>query len=227
MEYKRNVDVQLTELSESLALPAKGLGHPKRLEMLEMLAQGECAVEALARKVGLGVTTTSAHLQTLRRCGLVVRRRQGVHIHYRLAGDDVAALIVLVRRVARAHLAGADLASRAALGLDAPDSTVEPVGRTALLKRLRAGEVVVLDVRPQGEFESAHIPGAISVPLAELVDRLEELPLDREIVAYCRGEFCVLAHEAARVLRASGRRAAALGEGMLEWRAAGRAVARS
>lgn len=212
----------LAELYEALIQPAKGLAHPKRLQILELLAQGERSVDALAVASGLRVTTTSAHLQTLRNSGLVARRREGQRIIYRLAGDDVAALLVLTRRVARAHVAEVEPARRAALGLDAgPDADVEQIGRDELMTRARAGDVVVLDVRPTAEFAAAHIPGAVSIPVDELAARLDELPSDLEIVAYCRGEFCVISYDAARMLRAAGRRVRVLDESLLEWRAAG------
>jgi DNA-binding transcriptional ArsR family regulator/rhodanese-related sulfurtransferase len=227
MEFNGNQDSARAALAEALALPAKGLGHPKRLEIMEILAQGERSVEDLSQAAGLGLTTTSAHLQTLRRCGLVARRREGTRIHYRLANDDVAVLIVMVQRVARAHLAEVDLVRNAALGLGPSDADVEPLGRDALLDRARAGDVLVLDVRPEVEFAAGHIPGAISIPLDALPGRLGELPDGLAIVAYCRGEFCAMAHDAAGLLRAEGHRATVLGEGMLEWRAAGQPVATS
>lgn len=211
-------------LADVFALPARGLAHPKRLEIMEILAQGERSVDELSHVAGLGVTTTSAHLQTLRRCGLVARRRDGTRIHYRLASDDVAALIVMVQRVARTHLSNLDLVWDAALGLPSGVGT-QPVGSEALLERARAGDVVVLDVRPHVEFAAGHIPGAVSIPLNELVGRLDELPDGLEIVAYCRGEFCAMAHEAVRLLASMDLRASVFGEGMLEWRAASRTVA--
>jgi rhodanese-related sulfurtransferase len=208
--------VAKAELFDSLARVGKALGSGKRLELLDLLAQGERSVDALARAAGLGVTTCSAHLQTLRQAGLVSTRRDGTKIHYRLAGPDVAALYTRMRDVATAHSAQVAAARDAYLG---PDDA-EQVTRDELLRRARAGEVVVLDVRPAEEYTAGHIPGAISIPLDELDHRLAELPTDAEIVAYCRGAYCVLAHDAVRLLTARGHTAARLTEGMLEWRLA-------
>jgi rhodanese-related sulfurtransferase/DNA-binding transcriptional ArsR family regulator len=199
----------------------KALSSGKRLELLDLLAQGERTVDALAKAAGLNLTTASAHLQTLKQAGLVATRREGVRIHYRLAGDDVAALYVLLRRVAQTHQAGVEAARTTYLGHDQPQG----VGREELLARAQAGEVVVLDVRPAEEYTAGHIPGAISIPVEELADRIAELPADTEVVAYCRGEYCVLAHDAVRLLNARGRRAVRLSDGMLEWRLADLPVA--
>jgi rhodanese-related sulfurtransferase len=173
-------------------------------------------VEALARAAGLSVTLTSAHLQTLRQAGLLAARRDGTRILYRLAGGDVAALYADLRAVAAAHLPDVTAAAAAYLGTDDCDE----IDRDTLLARLEAGGTVVLDVRPAVEYAAGHIPGAVSIPVDELADRLAELPADTEVVAYCRGTYCVLAHEAVRLLTADGRRAARLAEGMLEWRRA-------
>ena len=215
-------------LYDELAQPAKGLSHPKRLLLMELLAQGERSVDAVADASGLGVTTTSAHLQTLRHCGLVMRRRDGQRIYYRLAGDDVAALLVALKGVARAHRAAVEPARRAALGLDVDDrAEVEQIGREELIARARTGDVVVLDVRPETEFAAGHIPGALSIPIDELADRLNELPPELEIVAYCRSEYCVMSYDATRLLQAAGRRVRVLDGGVTEWRLAGQPVARS
>ncbi|MCZ2525019.1 ArsR/SmtB family transcription factor [Streptomyces sp. NPDC059506] len=203
-------------LYETLARAGKALANGKRLELLDLLAQGERSVDALARAAGLGLTTASAHLQTLRQAGLVATRRDGVRVHYRLAGDDVAALYALLGRVARTHLAEAGPARAAYLG---PEDT-DRLTREELLERLRAGTVTVVDVRPAEEYAAGHIPGAVSVPLDELEARLAGLPDGGEIVAYCRGANCVLAHDAVRLLTARGRRALRLDDGMLEWRLA-------
>jgi rhodanese-related sulfurtransferase/DNA-binding MarR family transcriptional regulator len=208
--------VAKAELFDSLARVGKALGSGKRLELLDLLAQGERSVEALARAAGLGVTTASAHLQILKQAGLVTTRRDGTRIHYRLAGADVTALYARLRDVAAAHSAHVAAARDAYLG---PDDA-EQVGRDELLRRVRAGEVIVLDVRPAEEYAAGHIPGAVSVPLDQLDQRLSELPGDTPIVAYCRGAYCVLAHDAVRLLTARGRAAARLTEGMLEWRLA-------
>jgi rhodanese-related sulfurtransferase/DNA-binding transcriptional ArsR family regulator len=209
------------ELFDSLARVGSALGSGKRLELLDLLAQGERSVEALARAAGLGVTTASAHLQSLRHAGLVSTRREGTRIHYRLAGPDVAALYAALRDVAAAHSADVAAARAAYLG---PADT-ERVTREELLVRARTGQVVVLDVRPAEEYAAGHIPGAVSMPLDQLADRLADLPADTDVVAYCRGAWCVLAHDAVRLLTARGRGAARLVDGMLEWRLADLPVA--
>ncbi|NUP16301.1 MAG: metalloregulator ArsR/SmtB family transcription factor [Streptomyces sp.] len=201
-------------LYEAFAASGKALASGKRLELLDLLAQGERTVEALAKAAGLNLTTASAHLQTLKQAGFVTTRRDGVRIHYRLAGDDVAQLFALLRKVAETHQAAVSPARQAYLGNDGADE----VTREELRERARAGEVVVLDVRPVEEYLAGHIPGAVSIPVGELADRIEELPADLEIVVYCRGEYCVLAYDAVRLLTGRGRRAIRLSDGMLEWR---------
>ncbi len=203
-------------LFEALAVVGKALCNGKRLELLDLLAQSERSVEALATTAGLGLSTASAHLQVLRQSGLVTARREGTRIRYRLAGDDVAALYALLQRVARAHQAAAEQARTAYLG---PDDTDE-LTREELLERLKAGTAVVIDVRPAEEYAAGHIPAAVSIPLGELEARLAELPEDTEVVAYCRGSNCVLAADAVRLLTARGRAARRLADGMLEWRLA-------
>ncbi|MXM67654.1 metalloregulator ArsR/SmtB family transcription factor [Streptomyces sp. HUCO-GS316] len=203
-------------LYDAFARTGKALSSGKRLELLDLLAQGERTVDALAKAAGLNLTTASAHLQTLRQAGLVATRREGVRIHYRLAGDDVAALYALLRRVAQAHQDAVEPARTAYLGT----ADGEEVGREELLARAAAGEVVVLDVRPAEEYAAGHIPGALSIPVEQLADRISELPEQTEVVAYCRGAYCVLAHDAVRLLHARGRRALRLTDGMLEWRLA-------
>ncbi|TQK51345.1 ArsR family transcriptional regulator [Streptomyces sp. SLBN-118] len=203
-------------LYDAFAHTGKALASGKRLELLDLLAQGERTVDALAKAAGLNLTTASAHLQTLKQAGLVATRREGVRIHYRLAGEDVAALCALLRQVAHTHQAGVETARAAYLGT----GEAEGVGREELLERARAGEIVVLDVRPAEEYAAGHIPGALSIPVGELADRIAELPTDIEVVAYCRGEYCVLAHDAVRMLSARGRQAVRLADGMLEWRLA-------
>ncbi|AWZ08582.1 MULTISPECIES: metalloregulator ArsR/SmtB family transcription factor [unclassified Streptomyces] len=203
-------------LYDAFAHTGKALSSGKRLELLDLLAQSERTVDALAKAAGLNLTTASAHLQTLKQAGLVSTRREGVRIHYRLSGDDVAALYALLRKVAQTHQAGVETARTAYLGNDQP----EEVGRDDLLARAQAGEVLVLDVRPASEYDAGHIPGALSIPVEELAERIAELPADTEVVAYCRGEYCVMAYEAVRLLNANGRRAVRLTDGMLEWRLA-------
>jgi rhodanese-related sulfurtransferase/DNA-binding transcriptional ArsR family regulator len=210
-----------TALFEAVAVAGKALSNGKRLELLDLLAQGERSVDALAKAAGLGLTTASAHLQTLKQAGLVATRRDGTRICYRLAGDDVAALYKELLDVAAARLAVAERARRAYLG---PDDTDE-LTRQELLDRVRSGEATVIDVRPAEEYSAGHIPGAVSIPLQELEARLSELPDGTEIVAYCRGANCVLAHEAVRMLARRGRPARRLADGMLEWRLADLPVA--
>jgi rhodanese-related sulfurtransferase/DNA-binding transcriptional ArsR family regulator len=209
-----------TVLYEQFARAGKGLANPKRLELLDLLAQGEYTVEALAAAAGLGLSTASMNLQTLKDAGLVRTRRQGTFVHYRLAGDDVAALLALLRTVATTHLADADRAAAGYLGTASAEPS-DAVARGELLRRVRSSDVVVLDVRPATEYAAGHIPGAVSLPLDELEHRLDELPADLEIVAYCRGAYCVLAYDAVDRLTAAGRSARRLQEGMLEWRLAG------
>lgn len=209
-----------TAMYEQFSRAGKGLSSPKRLELLDLLAQGEYSVESLAAAAGLGLSTASMHLKALKDSGLVRARREGTFVHYRLAGDDVAALLALLRTVAAAHLADADRAATHYLGVPFSDDS-DAVARDKLLRRVRAGEVVVLDVRPAGEYTAGHIPGAVSLPLEDLENRLDDLPADMEIVAYCRGAFCVLAHDAVERLAHAGRPARRLHEGMLEWRLAG------
>lgn len=208
-------------LFEAIAATGKALSNGKRLELLDLLAQGERSVEALARAAGLGLTTASAHLQALKQAGLVATRRDGTRIHYRLAGDDVAVLYKQLLQVAQAHQPAAGQARIAYLG---PDDT-DRLSREELIERVRAGTATVVDVRPSEEYAAGHIPEAVSIPLDQLERRLSELPAGTEIVAYCRGANCVLAHDAVRLLRRRRRRATRLEEGMLEWRLAALPVA--
>ena len=206
-----------TALFDQFARVGKALASGKRLELLDLLAQGERDVASLAHAADLGVTSASAHLQTLRQANLVTTRREGTRVLYRLAGRDVARLYAQVRDVARSHLPDVEAARRAYLG----DDGGQPVTRDQLRELSRGGSVTVLDVRPREEYASGHIPGAVSIPLDELAERLSELPDDGHIVAYCRGGYCVLAHDAVRLLAARGRPAQRLADGMLEWRLAG------
>lgn len=204
-------------LYAEFAAVGKVLGNPKRLELLDLLAQGPRSVEDLAAAAAVGMSTCSAHLQTLREAGLVEPRRDGKRIFYSLTGDDVVGLWEHLRRVAQVHRPHTEVARRAYLG---PEDT-EAVDTDELLRRLDSGDVVVLDVRPDPEYAGGHLPGAIHIPLEELADRLAELPQDREVVAYCRGQYCVLAHDAVRLLNAQGLRARRAADGVLEWRLAG------
>ena len=205
-----------SRLFDQFARVGKALASGKRIELLDLIAQGERTVEALARASELGLTTASAHLQILKGANLVTTRREGTKVYYRLAGNDVAELLGLVKAVGDAHLPDVGAAARAYLG-----PATEQVTRAELLARVRSGRVAVVDVRPGEEYDAGHIPGAVSIPLDELADRLAELPDDHDVVAYCRGAYCVLAHEAVRLLTARGRSAVRLEHGMLEWRLAG------
>lgn len=209
-----------TALYEQFARAGKGVANPKRLELLDLLAQGEYTVEALAAAAGLGLSTASMHLQALKDAGLVRTRREGTFVHYRLAGDDVAALLALLRTVATTHLADAERAAAGYLGTSTSVQS-DAVARDELVRRVRNGKVVVLDVRPPTEYAAGHIPGAVSVPLDQLEHRLADIPADVEIVAYCRGAYCVMAYDAVDRLTAAGHTARRLHEGMLEWRLAG------
>jgi rhodanese-related sulfurtransferase/DNA-binding transcriptional ArsR family regulator len=203
-------------LFEQFARVGKALSSPKRLELLDLLAQSERTVDALARAAAVGVTTCSAHLQALKQANLVATRKAGTKVYYRLAGGDVAALYTRLQAVAAAHLPDVEIARTAYLG----PADSEPVSRDELLHRVKLGRVTVLDVRPAEEYAAGHIPGAVSIPLDQLADRLEDLPADTEVVAYCRGAYCVLAHDAVRLLTAHGHRARPLAEGIIEWRVA-------
>jgi rhodanese-related sulfurtransferase len=210
-----------TEMYQEFARVGKALANPRRLELLDLLAQGERSVEVLAGRADLGLTTASNHLQILKQAGLVSTRKEGTRVYYRLAGTDIAALWAELRDVASTHLAEVDRVRSAYLGAD----DVDEVTRDELLQRLEAGDVTLIDVRPREEYAAGHIPGALSLPLDELADRLASLPADTTIVAYCRGFYCVLAREAVRALTASGLHAIRLRDGMLEWRLANLPVA--
>ena len=203
------------DLFDAVAEVARALGSGPRLALMDLLAQGERSVEQLAGGAGLSVANASRHLQVLRRAGLVSTRREGPRVHYRPAGDDVLELWLSLRAVAAARVSEVERAARDYLGEE-----VEAIGREELVSRLGSGEILVLDVRPRVEFAAGHIQGARSVPLDELEARLAELPEDAEVVAYCRGPYCVYAHEAVRRLRAAGRRARRLEDGWPEWRLA-------
>jgi rhodanese-related sulfurtransferase len=207
---------------EQLARIGKAVASARRLELLDLLAQGPRTVEVLAREAGLGVANTSQHLGALRAAELVTSERHGLFVTYRLASGEVAAFFRALRQLAESRLAEIERLTRDFL--DAR-GVLEPVDREALLDRVRRGEVTVLDVRPTEEYGAGHIPGALSVPLAELEQRLAELPRDQEIVAYCRGPYCVLAVEAVRLLREHGFRAVRLEDGIPDWRARGFDVA--
>ncbi len=207
-------------LYEQFARVGKALASPKRLELVDLLAQGSRSVEDLAAAAGLGLGSCSAHLQVLQRARLVTTCKRGTRVFYSLSSDDVARLWTGVREVAAALLAEVAPARDAYLG-----GQVEEVSREELLRRAAAGDVTVLDVRPAAEYDAGHIPGAVGIPVAELDRRLAELPAGTEVVAYCRGPYCVFAHDAVRLLRARGIPARRLAGGMPEWRLAGLPVA--
>jgi len=204
-------------LFEAIALMGKGFASPRRLELLDLLAQAPRTVDELARVSGQSSANTSQHLQALHAAGMVTRAREGTSVRYALAGDEVLALWLALRDASVARLAEVERAAREYLGED-----VDAIGRDELIARLRAGDVVLVDVRPAEEYEAGHIDGARSIPIQELEHRLAELPADREVVAYCRGPFCAYAHDAVRRLRAAGRDARRLQDGWPEWRLAGR-----
>jgi DNA-binding transcriptional ArsR family regulator len=206
---------------EAFAAIARALGHPHRLEILEHLAQGERGVEALSERSGMSVANASQHLQQLKRAGLVSSRRDGKFVLYQLADDNVLGLLGLLRQLAERNLAEVD---RIVRGYFAQRDSMEPVSRAELLERMRKGLVTVLDVRPADEFASGHLPGAVNMPLSELEARLAELAPGLEIVAYCRGAYCVLSFEAVAALRTRGFQVRRLEDGFPEWRAAGLVV---
>ena len=208
-------------LYEQVARIGKAVSSPKRLELLELLAQGEKTVEVLATELSVDIKLTSAHLKALREAQLVSSRRDGKYVIYRLAGPDVAGLWVTLRKVAEAHLAELRLALEQMV---ADPHTLSAVGREDLLEQARRGEVIVIDVRPLAEYEAAHLPFARSLPLAEIERRLSELPRDKDIVAYCRGPFCLLSDEALALLQARGYRVRKILDGVSEWQAAGMPV---
>ncbi len=205
-------------LNEQFARIGHALSSPKRLELLELLHQCEKSVETLAGNSGMSIANTSRHLQVLRGAGLVETRRDGIYIIYRLADEQVASLVSNIKQVAESRLAEVE---RVLTDLNNELDELEVVDRRRLMKLAKAGEIIVLDVRPEDEYLAAHIPHAISIPLASLKSRIDQLPRDQQIVAYCRGPYCVLASEAVRMLRHRGFRAQRLGDGIAEWKAAG------
>lgn len=219
-----NNRIRKDHLYEQVARIGKALASPKRIEMLEMLAQGDKSVEALASAVAIDVKLASAHLKALKEARLVESRRDGKRMHYRLSGKDVAQLALTVRRVAEEHLLELRLALQQMVA--DPDRLVQ-VGRKELLAQAKRGDVVVIDVRPQDEYDTAHLPYARSIPLPELALRLAELPRDVEIVAYCRGPFCLMSDEAVTLLRERGYRARKSLDGISEWLADGLPVVRT
>ena len=207
---------------EQFARVGKALSSPHRIELVELLAQGPRTVEALSKLADMTVANTSAHLQVLRSAGLVESTKEGLFVTYRLADPCVAELLLVTRKVAEARLAEVARITRAFL---AENAQLDPVDADDLRARVRAGEVTLLDVRPEEEFEAGHIPGALSVPLPALAKRLSDLPRRREVVAYCRGPYCVLAVEAVKLLRARGFKAVRLEDGVLDWASHGLKIA--
>lgn len=201
----------------------RALGSAHRLELLELLAQGERPVEALAAVVGLPIANVSQHLQYLRRAGLVATRKEGLFVHYRLAHPAVADLVSALGRVAESQVK--DVQQLVRDHLTARDD-IEPISRVELSKRLREGSVTVVDVRPPEEYAAGHVPGAINLPLRNLGARLEGLPKRREVIAYCRGPYCVMAFEAVARMRRQGIKARRLEDGYPEWARAGFPVER-
>jgi len=201
-----------------LARIGKAVGNGNRLEILEFLAQGERSVDDLAGAAGLTVANTSQHLQQLRQSGLVVSRKQGLKVYYRLSSDDVVSLIYTLRVVARRHLAEVDHLVNSYLTVK---DNLEPVLRKELLSRVREGLVTVVDVRPAKEYAAGHVPGAVNIPVADLERQLDRIDPEQQIVAYCRGPYCILAFDAVAKLRARGYHARRLEEGFPEWRQAG------
>lgn len=206
------------QILEQFAAVAKALGHAHRLNLLEFLAQGERSVEALSQVAGLTVANTSQHLQHLRRSGLVTSHKRGLHVFYSVAGEDVIGLLRALRQTTERHTAEVD---RIVSGYFNERDSLEPISRRELLARTKQGLVTVLDVRPVEEYQAGHIPGAINLPLGDLKKRLKDLPKEQEIIAYCRGPYCVLAFEAVAALRKKGFDARRLEEGYPEWKASG------
>lgn len=206
------------EVFACFAEVAQAIGHAHRLELLEHIGQGERSVEVLAARAGLTFANTSRHLQHLRRARLVASRRDGKRVLYRLADDAVVDLISALRRFSERNVAEVE---KVVTGYFQARDSFEPVSREVLVERLRDGLVTVLDVRPEDEFALGHVPGAVNIPLADLHRRLADLSPDQEIVAYCRGTYCVLSFEAVAALRAKGFKVRRLQDGFPEWRVAG------
>lgn len=203
---------------EQLARIGKAASAPKRLELLELLAQGPRTVEALAEQAAISVANTSQHLQVLRAARLVESEKQGLYVEYRLADPQVGQFYLALRQLAEGRLLEVE---RLTHDYFQAKGALEPVATEELARRVKAGEVTVLDVRPEPEYRAGHLPGALSIPVAALKARLKELPKDRTIVAYCRGPYCVMAVEAVELLKKKGFVAHRMEQGVLEWRAQG------
>ncbi|OGC00791.1 ArsR family transcriptional regulator [candidate division KSB1 bacterium RBG_16_48_16] len=202
---------------DQFARIAYAFASPKRLEMIDVLAQGERDVDSLARQVGMTIANTSRHLQVLKTARLIQSRREGVRIFYRLADDDVFQCWKNLQSLAENRIA--EIREVTKLFFDERDK-MEPINRDELWNRIRNHDVTVIDVRPPEEYRQAHIPAALSIPLAELKERLDEIPHEHEVVAYCRGPYCVLSVEAVKILRDSGYKVSRLKDGMPEWKRA-------
>jgi rhodanese-related sulfurtransferase/DNA-binding transcriptional ArsR family regulator len=211
------------ELFQQLALIGTALSSGTRLEFLELLAQGERTVDQLATMTGVSVANTSQHLQKLRQAGLVLGRKEGQYVFYRLASDEVVGLLETLGKVGEVHLAEVERIVRIYF---AAKDDMEPVPAKELLDRARKGLVTVLDVRPPEEFSAGHLPGAVNIPIHELEKRLSELPKRKEVVAYCRGPYCLMSYDAVQLLRRKGLKARRLQAGLPEWRRAGLPVDR-
>ncbi|HEY9097357.1 MAG TPA: metalloregulator ArsR/SmtB family transcription factor [Thiobacillus sp.] len=211
-------------LYEEVARIGKAVSSPKRLELLEILAQGEKTVEALAAEANIDIKLASAHLKVLKAARLVVAERDGRFIAYRLSGEDVSALWVNLRTVAEEHLVELKVAMD---GIFSAPEKLDTETRRSLMSKARRGEVVVIDVRPTAEYKNGHLPFARSMPLDEIRQRIKELPADKDIVAYCRGPFCMMSAEAVALLKAHGLRAYKIADGTPEWQAAGLPLAES
>jgi rhodanese-related sulfurtransferase len=208
---------------EQFARLGKAVSAPKRLELLELLCQSPRTVEALAEQAAISVANASQHLQVLRAARLVEAEKRGFYVEYRLADEQVCRFFLALRGLAQTRLAEVEQVTRAYLE---ERGAMEPVEERELLRRVRDGEVTVLDVRPSEEYGAGHIPGALSIPLPELTKRLAELPKKREVVAYCRGPYCVMAIEAVELLRKKGFNAHRMEQGVVDWRARGWPVER-
>lgn len=213
------------ELLDTLASVARGLGNGHRLALVERLAQTEASVDTLAETAGLTVGNASQHLQQLRRAGLVTARRDGKQMFYRLTDERIVTLLILLRQVAETNLAEMERLVGRLFADDDAQAGLEAVGRDELLSAMASGSVALLDVRPNVEFEAGHLPEAINIPLEQLEDMLTVLPRDKEIVAYCRGPYCVMSHQAVQRLQQLGYRVRRFDEGFPEWKAAGLPVA--
>ena len=214
-QFKNGVYEQLSRVS-------KALSAPKRLELLDLLGQGPRTVEALAGQAAISVANASQHLQVLRATRLVSADKQGLYVEYRLADAEVSRFFVALRQLATSRLAEIDLVTRAFMERR---GALEALEAGELVRRVRSGEVTILDVRPVEEYRAGHIPGALSIPVADLKARLQDLPKDREVIAYCRGPYCVMAVDATTLLRQKGFTAHRLEQGVADWRARGWRVA--